>query len=253
MLVNEYESSRLGLSASWYYLYTLKSSVLLFGLGHLLHCWFLKDLEVLQWDAESSFNILQPSHKRAPHPGPKFLQAACCLPPTLASWLSQFICLLLLLDADYLYFLNRKISPSPFPCQKNSLSIMMDGKQMENKSLQCQNSLSTRTKEKWVLVTQLCLTLCDPVDCSPPGSSVHGILQTKILELAAIPFSRRASQPRDWTQISCIAGRFFTTWATRKAQNTWKIYADIVFWHRYVLAFSKRGAMWVPSKHFSCD
>ena len=58
------------------------------------------------------------------------------------------------------------------------------------------------------------------MDCSPPGSSAHGILQAKILELAAIPFSRRASQPRDWTQISCIAGGFFTTWATAAAAKS---------------------------------
>ena len=62
-----------------------------------------------------------------------------------------------------------------------------------------------------VLVAQLCLTLCDPMDCSPPGSSVHGILQARILEWVAIPFSRGSSQPRDWTQVSCTASRFFTT------------------------------------------
>ena len=48
-----------------------------------------------------------------------------------------------------------------------------------------------------VLVAQLCLTLCDPMDCSPPGSSVHGILQARILEWIAIPFSKGSSQPRD--------------------------------------------------------
>ena len=53
---------------------------------------------------------------------------------------------------------------------------------------------------------------------SLPGSSVHGILQTRILEWVAIPFSRGSSQPRDWTQISHIAGGFFTVWATREAQ-----------------------------------
>ena len=53
-------------------------------------------------------------------------------------------------------------------------------------------------------------------DCSLPGSCVHGILQTRILKWAAYPFSRGSSQPRDWTQVSCIAGRFFTIWATRK-------------------------------------
>ena len=49
-----------------------------------------------------------------------------------------------------------------------------------------------------VLVAQSCLTLCDPMNCSPPGSSVHGIIQARILEWGAIPFSRGSSQPRDW-------------------------------------------------------
>ena len=65
-----------------------------------------------------------------------------------------------------------------------------------------------------VLIAQLCLTLCDPMDCSLLGSSVHGILQARILEWVAIPFSRGSSQPRDWAQVSCFAGRFFTIWTT---------------------------------------
>ena len=60
-----------------------------------------------------------------------------------------------------------------------------------------------------VLVAQLCPTLCDPMDCSPPGSSIHGILQARILEWVAIPFSRGSSQPKDLTQVSCISGRYF--------------------------------------------
>ena len=56
----------------------------------------------------------------------------------------------------------------------------------------------------------LCPVLCDTMDCSPPGSSVHGILQARIPEWVAIPFSRGPSQPTDQTQISCTAGRFFT-------------------------------------------
>ena len=60
---------------------------------------------------------------------------------------------------------------------------------------------------------QLCPILRDPVDCSPPGSSVHGIPQARILEWIAIPFSRDSSQPMDQTQVSCIAGGFFTVWA----------------------------------------
>ena len=55
----------------------------------------------------------------------------------------------------------------------------------------------------YVLVAQLCLTLCTPLDCSPPGSSVHGILQERILEWVVIPFSSRSSPPRNQTQVSC--------------------------------------------------
>jgi len=65
-----------------------------------------------------------------------------------------------------------------------------------------------------VLVIRYCPTLYHPMDCSPPGSSVHGILQAKILEWVAIPDSSANLQPRAWTQVSCIAGRFFTIWAT---------------------------------------
>ena len=54
-----------------------------------------------------------------------------------------------------------------------------------------------------VVVAESCLTLCDPMDCSSPGSSVHGILQARILEWVASPFSKRSSRPRDQTQVSC--------------------------------------------------
>ena len=63
-----------------------------------------------------------------------------------------------------------------------------------------------------VKVTQSCLTLCDSMDYT-----VHGILQARTLEWVAFPFSRGSSQPRDQTQVSRIAGRFFTSWATREA------------------------------------
>ena len=65
-----------------------------------------------------------------------------------------------------------------------------------------------------MLVPQSCLPLCNPMECSPWGSSVHGLLQARMLERVAIPFSKGSSWPRDWTYISCIAGRFFTVWAT---------------------------------------
>ena len=77
-----------------------------------------------------------------------------------------------------------------------------------------QNSLS---------LTQLCPTLCNPVDCSPPGSSVHEILQARILEWVAVPSSKVSSQSRNWTCVSyvspALAGRFFTTSASWKPQN----------------------------------
>ena len=66
-----------------------------------------------------------------------------------------------------------------------------------------------------VNVAQSCLTLCDRMDYT-----VHEILQARILEWVVFPFSRGSSQPRDWTQISHIAGRFFTIWATREAPFT---------------------------------
>ena len=67
-----------------------------------------------------------------------------------------------------------------------------------------------------VKVAQSCPTLCDPMDYL-----VHGILQARILEWVAFPLSRGSSQPRNQTQVSHIAGGFFTSWATREAQEHW--------------------------------
>ena len=61
-----------------------------------------------------------------------------------------------------------------------------------------------------VLCVQSCPVLHDPMDCSPPGSSVHGILQARILDQVAISFSRGSFQPRDETWVSSIAGGSFT-------------------------------------------
>ena len=72
-----------------------------------------------------------------------------------------------------------------------------------------------------VLVSQSCLTLWDPMDCSLPGPSILGILQARLLEWVAIPFSRGSSLPQDRTWVSCISGRLFTIWATR--ENWWLI------------------------------
>ena len=61
------------------------------------------------------------------------------------------------------------------------------------------------TVSHWGVCTQLCPTLCGPMDCSPPGSSVHGIFQARILAWAAVSSSRASSQPRDWSLISCVS------------------------------------------------
>ena len=75
-------------------------------------------------------------------------------------------------------------------------------------SMLCNNACRVNnTVKKWI--TQSCPTPCNPMDCSPPGSSVHGILQARTLEWVAIPFSR-SSWPKDQTWISCISGRLFT-------------------------------------------
>ena len=70
-----------------------------------------------------------------------------------------------------------------------------------------------------VNVTQSRSTLCNPMDCT-----VHGILQARILEWVAFTFSRASSQPRDWTQVPCIAGRFCTIWATREAHSQMSVH-----------------------------
>ena len=88
----------------------------------------------------------------------------------------------------------------------------------------------------------MCPTLCD-MDYSLPVSSLHGILQARILEWIAIPFSRRSSQSRNRTRVSCIAGRFFTNWATREIhQRLTDEYPEIPT--RCVLSFKSKSKEW---------
>ena len=95
---------------------------------------------------------------------------------------------------------------------------------------------------KWSEVAQSCPTLWDPMDCSLPGSSVHGIFQARVLEWVAVTFSRGSSQPRDQTRVSRIAGRRFTLWSTREAP-----YKDMT----PLLAF--HAAYSVPLTHLPSD
>ena len=77
-----------------------------------------------------------------------------------------------------------------------------------------------------VLVAQRHLTLSDPMDCGPQGSTVHGILQVKILEWVVIPLSRGYSQARDRTQVSCIEGTFFTKYLNHEGRPNVSIHMN---------------------------
>ena len=98
-----------------------------------------------------------------------------------------------------------------------------------------------RSEVKWSEFAQSCPTLCDPMECSLPGFSVHGIFKAIVLEWIAISFSRGSSQPRDWTQVSRIVDRCFTVWATREVPGK-KRKRDLLnrFWGR-ILQVSYRG------------
>ena len=92
-------------------------------------------------------------------------------------------------------------------------------------------------KDALYLVAQSCPILCNSMDCVPPGSSVHGISQARILERVVIPFSRGSSWPRNQihvSNISCIG--FFTIWATREPQDYW---ATTISWRRDCYLFSR--------------
>ena len=115
-----------------------------------------------------------------------------------------------------------------------------------NGPLQKKNYRLLRNLNEWVSeVIQSYLTLCDPMDCSPPGSSVHGILQARILEGVAFSFSRGSSQPTDWTQVSRIAGRWFNLWATREAQlELQHIEKSCSPWNSPIFIIKKKSNKW---------
>ena len=101
---------------------------------------------------------------------------------------------------------------------------------------------------------QSCPALCDPMNCSPPGSPVHAISQARILEWVAIFFSRGSPWPRDWTHVSCIAGWYFTTELSGKSNDTegiamveelenhapawWEFWKNIFYSYYFLKSFS---------------
>ena len=96
-------------------------------------------------------------------------------------------------------------------------------------------------------VAQLCPTLCNPMYCSLPHSSIRGIFQARILEWVAISFSRGSSQPKDQTQVSCIVGRHFTIWATREASYMQSTSCKMLGWIKHELESRLPGEISITS------
>ena len=170
----------------------------------LLHCWWECKLVQPLW--RIVWRFLTKNNKQLPYDP--------AIPP---GHISGSYCLLLTM---------------PFSCQQlygTKVPVCITGGQHNRPEFSKETSLASLTSP-WIIhfptasvtylqsissvefssVAQSRLTLCDPVDCSPPGSSIHWILQARVLEWVAISFSRGSSQPRDQTQVSCIAGKFFT-------------------------------------------
>ena len=122
------------------------------------------------------------------------------------TWFTRHVCLLkILVPSPQLYKAQTKQREIPRKKENQNCKLLRDKKgKVQLYIAFCAMSAKS---------LQSCPTLCDPVDYSPPGSSVHGILQARVLEWAAVPSSNGSSQPRDQTHISCgfcIAGGFFT-------------------------------------------
>ena len=128
------------------------------------------------------------------HVSPKAIFFHC-----LSVFVSQKVCLLkVMLNFFSRIQLKRFFSYIPFNNPGSSLSLC---------------------RRESVSVIQSCLTLCDPMDCGSPGSSVHGISQARILEWVVILFSRGSFQTKDRTPVSCIGRRILHYWVTREAHR----------------------------------
>ena len=176
--------------------------------------WFLTYISVSETlvisCAKQSLGSCHPPHPTPPHPIRCF--------PNVPKVIIHPDCMLCypchLPFLHFLYLTHHQVYRFYFPnisWFSPPLSIFLD-------TLFVQATIISWLDYYWVgEVAQSCLTLCDPVDCSPPGSSIHGILQARILEWVAISSSRGSSWPRDQTQVSRIAGRCFNLWAIWEA------------------------------------
>ena len=116
----------------------------------------------------------------------------------------------------YLIWFNIKLALVFIICSNRFLSKLLIC-YLKNKQACHPADTFVDCKYFWYIL-QSCPTLCDPMDCSLSGSSVHGIFQARVLEWIAISFSRGSSRPRNRTWVSHTASRHFTVWATRKIE-----------------------------------
>jgi len=113
------------------------------------------------------------------------------------------------------------------------------------------SSLSLSSLKVKVLVSQSHLSLSDPMDFSLPGSSVHGILQARIMEWTAISFFRGSSRPRDQTRVSCTAGRFFTIWTTKETpDSSLLVYKKVTVFYILILHTTTLLNLFINSNSF---
>ena len=104
--------------------------------------------------------------------------------------------------------------------EKSVLPTVQSDKRWTNTEKMIKDTgISSKSRKRKVLLAQSCPTLCGLMDCIPPGFSVCGILQARILGWVAMSSSRASSWSKEWTQVSCIAGRFYIIWATREAHK----------------------------------
>ena len=151
------------------------------------------NLKRKNWVSEKRSNLVKPTID---------LKIPCLTLP-LSSWLNHMGCGFLI------HFISYKVRESKW-LSRNTHQIHFFCKYLHNQVVYCNSFLYYLVQKVKVLITWSCPTLCDPTECSPPGSSVHGILQERILEWVAISFPKGTSWPRDQTWVSCIAFRFFT-------------------------------------------
>ena len=149
---------------------------------------------------------------------------------------------------------NKTYSRDSFPQTAHGMLTSLSLRAQDQLSTLPWCLLKTKQRKEWLkmrkkqmLVNQSCLTLGNFMDCSPPGSSVHGIFQAGVLEWVAIPFSRGSFQPRDQTQVSCTPDRFFTVWAMSITSVLCKGYIlynsqSMAFWESKTAGIEKIGS-----------